>query len=67
MARATKTTDTLDATSEAPRKAMISAGITPELHEAVESHRWANRMSKAQVVEEALTEWAHARHLLGGE
>jgi len=56
--------DTTDIETDAGRKQMVSAAVPTELHEAVESHRWANRMSKAAVVEEALREWATARGLL---
>lgn len=45
-------------------KRMVSAAVPNDLHEAIESHRWANRMSKAKVVEEALREWAENRGLL---
>ena len=42
----------------------ISGGVSAVISEAVESYRWANRMSRADVVKEALTEWFDARDLL---
>ena len=42
----------------------ISGGVSAVVSEAVESYRWANRMSRADVVKEALTEWCDARELL---
>lgn len=55
-------TEAGEAASDAKR--MVSAAVPNDLHEAIESHRWANRMSKAKVVEEALREWAEKRGLL---
>lgn len=44
----------------------ISGAVPAVLSEAVEGHRWAERMSRADVVKEALTEWAEKRELLDG-
>ena len=67
MAGKTATTEPVtdqDDTNAGGAKRMVSAAVPNELHEAIESHRWANRMSKAKVVEEALREWAEKRGLL---
>lgn len=65
MAGKTANTDkATESTDAAPAKRMVSAAVPGELHEAIEEHRWANRMSKAQVVEQALREWADKRGLL---
>ena len=42
----------------------ISGAVPAVVSEAVESYRWANRMSRADVVKEALGEWCEARDLL---
>lgn len=39
----------------------VSGTVTPELHEFLENHRWANRMSKSDVINQALVEWGE-RH-----
>lgn len=64
MARkaATQTTnpvDTLPGTT-------LSSVIPAVLSEAVEGHRWSQRMTRADVMKEALTEWAESRDLLDG-
>ena len=41
----------------------ISGAVSAVISEAVESYRWANRMSRADVVKEALSEWCDARTL----
>lgn len=43
------------------KRVTVSGTVTPELHDFIESHRWANRMSKSDVVNEALAEWG-TRH-----
>lgn len=42
----------------------ISGAVPALVSEAVEGYRWSHRMSRADVVKEALTEWANARELL---
>lgn len=42
----------------------ISGAVPALVSEAVEGYRWSNRMSRADVVKEALTEWSDARGLL---
>jgi hypothetical protein len=69
MAKATATTDTTTTTTTAdPVDALpavtISGSVPAVVSEAVEHHRWSNRMSRADVLKEALHEWATARGLL---
>jgi hypothetical protein len=69
MAKATATTDTTTNTTTAdPVDALpavtISGSVPAVVSEAVEHHRWSNRMSRADVLKEALHEWATARGLL---
>jgi hypothetical protein len=69
MAKATATTDTTANTATAdPVDALpavtISGSVPAVVSEAVEHHRWSNRMSRADVLKEALHEWATARGLL---
>ena len=42
----------------------ISGAVPALVSEAVEAYRWQNRMSRADVVKEALTEWCTTRELL---
>jgi hypothetical protein len=42
----------------------ISGAVPAVVSEAVEEYRWANRMSRADVVKEALTQWCDARGIL---
>lgn len=56
---------TVDAVDKLPT-VTISGAVSAVLSEAVEGHRWAARMSRADVVKEALTEWAEKRDLLDG-
>ena len=42
----------------------ISGAVPALVSEAVEGYRWENRMSRADVVKQALTEWADNRSLL---
>ena len=42
----------------------ISGAVPALVSEAVEGYRWQNRMSRADVVKEALTEWCTTRELL---
>lgn len=42
----------------------ISGAVPALVSEAVEGYRWSNRMSRADVVKEALTEWSDTRGLL---
>ena len=42
----------------------ISGAVPALVSEAVEGYRWQNRMSRADVVKEALTEWCVTRELL---
>ncbi len=64
MARkaATQTTDPVDALPNVT----FSGSVSAVLSEAVEGHRWAVRMSRADVLKEALHEWADARGLIEG-
>jgi hypothetical protein len=70
MAKATATSiDTMTNTATAnPVDALpavtISGSVPAVVSEAVEHHRWSNRMSRADVLKEALHEWATARGLL---
>jgi Arc/MetJ-type ribon-helix-helix transcriptional regulator len=56
----TQTTDPVDALPNVT----LSGSISAVLSEAVENHRWANRMSRADVLNEALTSWAESRDLI---
>lgn len=62
MARKTaiKTADPVDALPAVT----ISGGVPALVSEAVECYRWSNRMSRADVVKQALTEWCDTRKLL---
>lgn len=42
----------------------FSGAVSAVVNEAVEGYRWANRLSRADVVKEALTEWCDTRDLL---
>ena len=42
----------------------ISGAVPALVSEAVEGYRWQNRMSRADVVKEALTEWCTTLELL---
>jgi Arc/MetJ-type ribon-helix-helix transcriptional regulator len=53
----------VDPVDELPQ-VTISGAVPALVSEAVEGFRWANRMSRADVVKEALGEWAQARELL---
>lgn len=57
-----KSTDPVDALPAVT----LSGAVPAVLSEAVEGHRWQNRMSRADVVKEALTEWAEKRDLIDG-
>jgi len=64
MARKTaKTNETVNPVDALPNTT-ISGAVPAVVSEAVEGYRWSNRMSRADVVKEALTEWADARSLL---
>jgi hypothetical protein len=69
MAKATAaSTDTTTTATADPVDALpavtISGSVPAVVSEAVEHHRWSNRMSRADVLKEALHEWATARGLL---
>ena len=49
------------ATKTDVKRINVSGTVTPELHEFLENHRWANRMSKSDVINQALVEWGE-RH-----
>lgn len=40
------------------KRVNVSGTVSPALDEFIESHRWANRKSKSEVVAAALGEWA---------
>jgi Arc/MetJ-type ribon-helix-helix transcriptional regulator len=64
MARkAAPTTEVVNPVDALP-SVTISGAVPALISEAVEGYRWQNRMSRADVVKEALTEWADARTLL---
>lgn len=42
----------------------FSGAVSAVVNEAVEGYRWANRLSRADVVKDALTEWCDTRDLL---
>lgn len=44
----------------------LSSVIPAVLSEAVEGYRWEHRQTRADVMKEALTEWAEKRDLLAG-
>jgi hypothetical protein len=60
----TTTTDTTADPVDALPAVTISGSVPAVVSEAVEHHRWSNRMSRADVLKEALHEWATARGLL---
>lgn len=64
MARktATQTTDPVDALPGVT----FSGSISAVLSEAVEGYRWEQRMTRADVLKEAIGEWANARELIEG-
>lgn len=62
-AAATVDAPTEDAVDKLPGST-VSAVVSAVLSEAVEHHRWSERMSRADVVKQALTEWAEKRNLL---
>jgi hypothetical protein len=70
MPKTTTDAVTTDANTVDPVDALppttISGSVPAVLSEAVEHHRWAHRMSRADVLKEALHEWAVARDLLDG-
>lgn len=57
------TTQTVEPVDALPT-VTISGAVSAVLSEAVEGHRWSARMSRADVVKEALTEWAQSRDLI---
>lgn len=59
----TETTQNADPVDKLP-KVTLSGAVSAVLNEAVEQHRWSSRMSRADVMTEALTEWADSRGLL---
>jgi len=64
MARKTVTTTaTVDPVDALPT-VTISGAVPALVSEAVEGYRWSNRMSRADVVKQALTEWCTTRELL---
>lgn len=65
MARSKAKSENTDAVDALPA-VTLSGAVPAVLSEAVEGHRWQNRMSRADVVKEALTEWAEKRELLDG-
>jgi hypothetical protein len=44
----------------------FSGAVSAVVNEAVEGYRWQNRLSRADVVKEALTQWCESRDLLDG-
>ena len=42
----------------------ISGSVSAVLSEAVEDYKWSNRLSRADVLKEALTTWAESKNLL---
>lgn len=42
----------------------FSGAVSAVVNEAVEGYRWANRLSRADVVNQALTEWCDTRDLM---
>lgn len=64
MARKAAVTEVVVDPVDALPTVTISGAVSAVVSEAVESYRWANRMSRADVVKEALTEWCDARDLL---
>lgn len=63
MARKTANAADVDPVDTLPG-VTLSSVIPAVLSEAVEGHRWANRMTRADVMKEALGEWADKRGLL---
>ena len=63
MARKVEPPATIDPVDALPA-VTISGAVSAVISEAVESYRWAHRMSRADVVKEALTEWCKTRDLL---
>lgn len=59
------TTDTVDPVDALPTET-LSGSIPAVLGEAVEFYRWDARKSRADVLKEALTEWATNRDLISG-
>jgi transposase InsO family protein len=64
MARKTATPEVAVDPVDALPAVTISGAVPAVVSEAVEGFRWANRMSRADVVKEALTQWCEARGLL---
>lgn len=42
---------------QSPRRQTVAGSISAEAYEALETYRWENRLSKAQVLERAVTEF----------
>ena len=64
MARKTAETVVIVDPVDALPNVTISGAVPALVSEAVEGYRWANRMSRADVVKEALTQWCETRDLL---
>jgi hypothetical protein len=48
------------ATEAKAKRVNVSGTVTPELNEFIEEHRWTNRLSKSDVINDALVEWGKA-------
>ena len=66
MARKSVNPETIIDPVDALPPVTISGGVSAVLSEAVEFHRWSARMSRADVVKEAIGEWASGRDLING-
>ena len=68
MARKAQNTDTADQGKIDPVDALptvtLSGAVPALLSEAVELHRWQNRKTRADVLKEAVHEWAEKHNLL---
>jgi hypothetical protein len=64
MARKAAVLDEVTGEKVAPEKGVqVTGTVSAALAEAIEDYRWANRMTRADVVAGALRQWAEANGL----
>lgn len=55
------TTKPVSPEATAPKRQSIAGSISAEAHNRLEDYRWANRLSKAEVLETAITHFLDAQ------
>jgi hypothetical protein len=49
------------ATEAKAKRVNVSGTVTPALNEFIEEHRWTNRLSKSDVINDALVAWGKSK------